>query len=80
MKEEIDALLKKYGEDDAPPPWSMFTLPNDAGPGNLHVVQKVFEGSFEVSTWACWIDVCVLIVCTVRHHILFSLSRSSHDL
>ena len=47
MKEEIDNLLKQYGEDNAPPPWSIFTLPNNVGPGNLHVVQKVFEGPFE---------------------------------
>ena len=47
MKEEIDKLLKQYGEDNAPPPWSIFTLPNNVGPGNLHVVQKVFEGPFE---------------------------------
>ena len=48
MKAEIDAILKKYGEENAPPPWSMFTMPNAVGEGNMHVVQKVFEGSFEV--------------------------------
>lgn len=48
MKEEIDALISQYGQDNAPPPWSIFTLPNDVGPGNMHIVQKVFEGPFEV--------------------------------
>lgn len=49
MKEEIDKLIEQYGQDNAPPPWTIFALPNDAGPGNMHVVQKVFEGAFEVS-------------------------------
>lgn len=50
MKAEIEAILKKYGEDNSPPPWSMFTMPNAVGEGNMHIVQKVFEGAFEVST------------------------------
>ncbi|KAK4690720.1 hypothetical protein P7C71_g6137, partial [Lecanoromycetidae sp. Uapishka_2] len=44
---EIDASIEKYGQDNAPPPWSVFTLPNAIGPGNMHIVQKVFEGPFE---------------------------------
>ncbi|KAK3169622.1 hypothetical protein OEA41_009006 [Lepraria neglecta] len=47
MKAEIEAILKKYGEDNSPPPWSMFTMPNAVGEGNMHIVQKVFEGAFE---------------------------------
>lgn len=49
MKEEIDALIAQYGQEDPPPPWGTFTIPNDIKEGNMHVVQKVFEGSFEVS-------------------------------
>ena len=49
MKEVIDGLVEQYGLDNAPPPWSIFTMPNDVGPGNMHIVQKVFEGPFEVN-------------------------------
>ena len=48
MKEVIDGMIERYGQDNAPPPWSIFTMPNDIGPGNMHIVQKVFEGPFEV--------------------------------
>ncbi|KAL2039100.1 hypothetical protein N7G274_008149 [Stereocaulon virgatum] len=47
MKAEIEATLKKYGEENSPPPWSVFTMPNAVSEGNMHVVQKVFEGTFE---------------------------------
>lgn len=30
-----------------PPPWQVYTISNDPGHGNLHMVQKVFEGEFE---------------------------------
>ena len=49
MKEEIDALIAQYGQENAPPPWATFTVANDIKEGNMHVVQKVFEGPFEVS-------------------------------
>lgn len=51
MKAQIDKYMEKYGEDDMPPPCQMFTIENgETGPGgNLHFVQKVFEGAFEVS-------------------------------
>ena len=48
MKEVIDSMIENYGQENAPPPWSIFTMPNDVGPGNMHIVQKVFEGPFEV--------------------------------
>ena len=47
MKKEIDDLVGKYGQENAPPPWTMFTVPSDIKDGNLHVVQKTFEGAFE---------------------------------
>lgn len=47
MKEEIDKYIEKYGEQNPPPPQQVYTVPNDAGTGNLHLIQKVFEGSFE---------------------------------
>lgn len=47
MKQEIDDLVEKYGSENAPPPWAAFTIPNEIQDGNLHIAQKVFEGSFE---------------------------------
>ena len=48
MKGEIDAMIAEYGQDNAPPPWATFAIPNQIEDGNLHIVQKVFEGPFEV--------------------------------
>jgi len=47
MKTEIDASIEQYGQDNAPPLWSVFTMPNAVGPGNIHIVQKVFKMPFE---------------------------------
>ena len=47
MKNTVDSLLEEYGQDNVPPPWTLFTLPNDIQEGNLHFVQKVFQGPFE---------------------------------
>ena len=51
MKEEIDAMIAQYGRENPPPPWATFTLANNIKEGNMHIVQKVFEGPFEVSCW-----------------------------
>ncbi|KAH0553114.1 hypothetical protein GP486_006699, partial [Trichoglossum hirsutum] len=48
LKNEIDRYVAQYSENDVPPPCQLFTLPNNAGSGDLHIVQKVFEGAFEV--------------------------------
>lgn len=64
MKEEIDALIAQYGQENAPPPWATFTVANDIKEGNMHVVQKVFEGPFEVS----WCFGVVVEVFTDRLH------------
>ena len=48
MKAEIDAYIEEYGQDNAPPPWSTFTLPNDIQEGDFHMIQKVFDGAFQV--------------------------------
>ena len=47
LKEQIDEYLEKYGDENAPPPWQVYTIQNKPGPGNLHMIQKVFEGNFE---------------------------------
>jgi mannosyl-oligosaccharide glucosidase len=48
LKNEVDRYVAQYSENDLPPPCQLFTLANGAGSGDLHVVQKVFEGAFEV--------------------------------
>lgn len=47
LKEQIDVYVEKYGDDNAPPPWQVYTLMNKPGAGNMHMIQKVFEGDFE---------------------------------
>lgn len=49
LKQEIDPLVKKYGTDNPPPPSRLFTIANQPTHGNFHMVQKVFQGPFEVS-------------------------------
>jgi mannosyl-oligosaccharide glucosidase len=47
LKQTVDGYIEKYGEEDIPPPFQLYTITNDAGFGNQHLVQKVFEGAFE---------------------------------
>jgi mannosyl-oligosaccharide glucosidase len=47
MKSEIDGFMEQYGQDRMPPPWLAFTVQNEIKNGNFHIVQKVFQGTFE---------------------------------
>ncbi|KAI1170172.1 family 63 glycoside hydrolase [Nemania sp. FL0916] len=47
LQNGVNEIIKEYGPDTAPPPWQVYQLPNTAKPGNIHIVQKVFEGPFE---------------------------------
>jgi mannosyl-oligosaccharide glucosidase len=47
LKESVDKCVEKYGEENAPPPSQVYTIMNNPGPGNIHMIQKVFEGNFE---------------------------------
>jgi mannosyl-oligosaccharide glucosidase len=47
LKQQIDEYLERYGDANPPPPWQVYTMTNDQGEGNLHMIQKVFEGNFE---------------------------------
>ncbi|PGH09954.1 hypothetical protein AJ79_05570 [Helicocarpus griseus UAMH5409] len=47
MKEQIEATLKKFGTEQPPSPAQIFTIANNPQNGNLHFVQKVFQGAFE---------------------------------
>ncbi|KAL9023738.1 MAG: hypothetical protein Q9196_007009, partial [Gyalolechia fulgens] len=46
MKTEIDEMISLYGNENAPPPWQIFTIANNIREGNMHFVQKVFDGAF----------------------------------
>lgn len=47
MKQWIDSLVEQYGEQQMAPPSQAFTIANDIKAGNLHIVQKVYQGPFE---------------------------------
>ncbi|KAK4148144.1 glycoside hydrolase [Dichotomopilus funicola] len=48
LKEGVDWLVEnKYDVQDPPPPWQVYLLDNRPGSGNVHIVEKVFEGDFE---------------------------------
>lgn len=49
LRQKIMQMSEKYGTEKHPPPWQTFVLPTVYGEGNLHFVQKVFEGDFEVN-------------------------------
>ena len=47
LKSEIDLMAQRYTEDNPPPPAQLYTIKHQPGQGNVHLVQKVFEGPFE---------------------------------
>lgn len=47
LKEQIDLYLEEFTQENPPPPPQAYTIRNDGGTGNLHLIQKVFEGNFE---------------------------------
>lgn len=47
MKGQIEALIPKYDEQNPPPPAQVYTIQHLPGRGNMHLIQKVFEGPFE---------------------------------
>lgn len=47
LKDQIDLYLGKYGKENPPAPAQMYSIPMKPGSGNVHLIQKVFEGNFE---------------------------------
>ena len=47
LKTTIDQYVEEYTQEKMPPPWQTYTIQNMPGPGNFHMIQKVFEGDFE---------------------------------
>lgn len=48
MKTEVSETIEKHGAENPPPPSQVYTIKHAPGEGNLHFVQKVFKGAFEV--------------------------------
>ncbi|ORY71558.1 glycoside hydrolase [Pseudomassariella vexata] len=47
LKTGVDEIIEAYGPENAPPPWQVYQLANKPDTGNVHFVQKMFEGGFE---------------------------------
>lgn len=47
MQDTIKDMQQDYDEENFPPPWQIYRIKSQAGGGNAHVVQKIFEGGFE---------------------------------
>ena len=48
LRQSIDAVRERFGEDNPPPPAQFFTIDtNDQKSGNTHFIQKVFRGNFQ---------------------------------
>ncbi|KJR89943.1 mannosyl-oligosaccharide glucosidase [Sporothrix schenckii 1099-18] len=47
IKEAVDHVIAAYDPNAAPPPWHVYQLGNQPGPGNLQFVQRMYEGAFE---------------------------------
>lgn len=47
LQHKVNELTKKYSQSDMPPPEWVFTVGVGYGPGNMHFMQRVYEGAFE---------------------------------
>lgn len=79
MKEEIDKYIREYGNENAPPPWQVFTIANRHSTGNVHVIQKVFDGPFEVGVENLG-PVQILTDSTVRCYVLLRVRSGASNL
>ncbi|KAK3112649.1 Processing alpha glucosidase I [Teratosphaeriaceae sp. CCFEE 6253] len=46
MKTTIDAYVEQFTEEKMPPPWQTYTIQHRPGQGNMHLMQKTFEGAW----------------------------------
>ena len=48
LKEGVDWLVENgFNDENAPPPWQVYSLTNKPGAGSVQIIQKTFEGNFE---------------------------------
>lgn len=45
--EKVASIKDQLSQDNMPPAWQVFALPNQPAVGNAQIVQKIFEGAFE---------------------------------
>ena len=48
LTQRAQQILQKWGQENVPPPAHFYSLDNIQG-GGLHIIQKTFQGDFEVS-------------------------------
>lgn len=75
-------MIELYGNENAPPPWQIFTVANNIREGNMHFVQKVFDGAFEVGSTFPWDQVVGLADwrLLVRCHLFFGFGTGAGHL
>lgn len=47
LKEAVDEIQESVDRENPPPPWQVYRLKNEPGSGNVHLIQKTFQGDFE---------------------------------
>ncbi|UNI18650.1 Mannosyl-oligosaccharide glucosidase [Purpureocillium takamizusanense] len=47
LQKAAQYVQETYGDAAAPPPWQVYRVDHDPGQGNVHIIQKTFEGPFE---------------------------------
>lgn len=47
MKATIDQYGEEYTENTMPPPWQTYTISHEPGAGNVHLIQKSYDGDFQ---------------------------------
>ncbi|GAM83731.1 hypothetical protein ANO11243_017210 [Dothideomycetidae sp. 11243] len=47
MKQNIEQYIEKFTQEDMPPPFQSYRVENAPGTGNIHLIQKTFEGAFQ---------------------------------
>lgn len=45
--EKVTGIKDQLSQENMPPAWQIFALPNKPSAGNTQIVQKIFEGAFE---------------------------------
>ncbi|KAF5000326.1 hypothetical protein FDECE_11243 [Fusarium decemcellulare] len=47
LQEAVKPVRENADQEDPPPPWQVYRIEHKPGEGNVQIVQKTFEGSFE---------------------------------
>jgi mannosyl-oligosaccharide glucosidase len=47
LSDSVQFVQENYAEEDPPPAWQVYKIENRPDTGNVHIIQKVFQGAFE---------------------------------